>query len=95
MKLPENGNMEEHLNEMIQIDQLTVLKERIADHLIVAFLLWNLTESYVSLVTALECTAEADLALGMMKEKLLQDYRRLKESKIFKYVEKMHSMPFQ
>lgn len=81
MNLPEGGDMEEHIRNMMDIvDQLVSLGETLAEHLQVAFLLCSLPESYENLVTALEGRAEEDLTLEMVKGKLIQEYKRRTEN---------------
>lgn len=81
MNMPENGNMEEHVRNLMEIiDQLTALGENLAEHLQVAFLLCSLPESYSNLVTALEGRPEQDLTLELVKGKLIHEYKRKLEN---------------
>lgn len=55
MKLTEEGDMEVHVNHMLDtVDELAALGEVLKDKLIIAMLLSSLPESYSTLVTALE-----------------------------------------
>lgn len=77
MILPEGGNMMSHLNAMDEcMDELATLGEPLADALAVALYLSSLSESYSVLITALESRAEEDLTKGMVKNKLLEEYKR-------------------
>lgn len=79
MKLADSGNMEEHINAMLDmVDKLAALGEALKDKLIIAMLLSSLPESYNSLITILEARSEADLTLALVKGKLIEEYRRRK-----------------
>ena len=59
IKLAENRNMGTHINHMLNIvDKLAALGETLKDQLIITMLLSSLSESYNTLVTALETRAE-------------------------------------
>lgn len=60
------------------VDKLTAFGEDIKDYLVVAMLLSSLPESYSPLITALESRAETELTLGMVKGKLIDEYKRRK-----------------
>lgn len=80
MMLPEGGNMQTHLNAMDEcMDQLATLGEPLADTLAIPLYLSSLSESYSVLITALESRSEADLTKNMVKNKLLEEYRRRQE----------------
>ena len=77
LKLSENGDMENHIAEMEDlVYQLTSLGEELAEHLIVAFYLSSLPDSYNILITALETRPETDLTQELVKNKLLEEYKR-------------------
>lgn len=77
MRLPEGGNMHTHLNAMDEcIDELTTLGETLAETFAVSLYLSSLSESYSVLITALESRAEADLTKSMVKNKMLEEYKR-------------------
>lgn len=77
MNLQEGGNMEKHINEVLDIiQQLSSLGEDLAEKLQVALLLCSLPDSYGGLVTALEGRPETDLTLEMVKGKLIEEYQR-------------------
>ena len=81
LKLAETGDMESHLAQMEDlIDQLSSLGETLADQLTVALFLSSLPESYGTLITALETRPEADLTTHLVKNKLVEEYKRRIES---------------
>lgn len=82
MKLSENGDMESHLNVMLNsVDQLAALGETLKDKMIIALLLCSLPESYNTLITALKTRSEDELTIELVKGKLLDEYRRRKNAK--------------
>jgi len=82
MKLPEGGDMESHLNEMLNlVDQLAALGETLKDKMIIALLLYSLPEFYNTLITALETRSEDELTIELVKGKLLDEDRRQKNAK--------------
>ena len=77
LKLSKNGDMENHIAEMEDlVYQLTSLGEELAEHLIVAFYLSSLPDSYNTLITALETRPETDLTQELVKNKLLEENKR-------------------
>ncbi|KAK2577939.1 hypothetical protein KPH14_011325, partial [Odynerus spinipes] len=77
LTLEENGNVEEHLNLMAEIEaQLSAIGQGIQEDLFIALILSSLPESYNSLISGLESRPEKDLTLSLVKNKLLDDYRR-------------------
>ena len=77
LRLIENGNMETHLAQMEDlIDQLSSLRETLAEHLIVAFFLSSLPDSYGTLIMALETRPETDLMQELEKNKLIEEYNK-------------------
>jgi len=83
MKLTEEGDMEIHINLMLNIvDELAALGEVLKDKLIIAMLLSSLPESYSTLVTALETRAEDELTLQLVKGKLIDESKRRKDLKL-------------
>lgn len=79
MKLAEEGDMEIHINHMLNVvDELAALGEVLKDKLIIAMLLSSLPESYSTLVTALETRAEDELTLQLVKGKLIDEDKRRK-----------------
>lgn len=82
MKLSENGDMESHLNAMLNsVDQLAALGEALKDKMIIALLLCSLPEPYNTLITALETRSEDELTIELVKGKLLDEDRRRKNAK--------------
>jgi hypothetical protein len=81
LKLTETGSMEDHLRQMEDIiDRLASLGEALAEQLTVALFLSSLPESYSTLITALETRPEEDLTQELVKNKLLEEYRRRTEN---------------
>lgn len=77
MRLLEDGNMETHLSEMQdKIDKLTARGDTFADNFLVALILSSLPESYMGMVTALEVRPEDQLSMSIVKNTLLNEYRR-------------------
>lgn len=82
MKLSENGDMESHLNTMLNaVDQLAALGEVLKDKMIIALLLCSLPESYNTLITALETRSEDELTIELVKGKLLDEDRRRRNAR--------------
>lgn len=80
MKMNEHGDMENHINVMLDIvDQLTSFGETLAENLVVALMLCSLPDSYDTLITALESRADDDLTLELVKGKLIQEHKRRNE----------------
>jgi transposase InsO family protein len=81
LKLTDGGNMETHLAQMEDlIDQLTCLGETLVEQLTVALFLSSLPDSYSTLITALETRPEADLTVELVKNKLMEEFKRRNES---------------
>ena len=81
LKLTDCGNMESHLAQMEDlIDQLSSLGETLAEHLTVALFLSSLPDSYGTLITALETRNEADLTTELVKNKLIEEFKRRNET---------------
>ena len=84
MQMPTNGNMEEHINFLLDlVGQLEALGEKLAEHLVVALLLCSLPDNYNPLITALESRDEKDLTLEMVKAKLINEYKRNNGTEIY------------
>jgi gag-polypeptide of LTR copia-type len=81
LKLSESGDMERHLGSMEDpFDQLASLGDTLAEQLTVAHFLSSLPDSYGTLITALEIRLEADLTVELVKNKLLEEYKRRQEA---------------
>lgn len=82
MKLSENGDMENHINTMLNLaDQLAALGEVLKDKMVIALILCSLPESYNTLITALETRSEDELTIELVKGKLLDEDRRRKNAR--------------
>jgi hypothetical protein len=73
MKLAEEGKVGKFIQETV--DKLTVFGDPLTDRFTMGMMLGNLPNSYGTLITALECRAETDLTVGMVREKILSEYR--------------------
>jgi len=83
LKLTEEGDMNAHVAQMDDLtDQLASLGEPLAEHLLVALLLSSLPDSYGTLITALETRPEEDLTKELVKNKMLEEYARRKETNL-------------
>ena len=83
LKLTDGGNMESHIAQMEDlIDQLSSLGETLAEHLTVALFLSSLPDSYGTLITALETRPEEDLTQELVKNKLVEEYKRRIETDV-------------
>lgn len=81
IQLREGGNMEDHINTILDmVNDLSALGEDLKENLVVALLLVSLPDSYDSLITALESRPEKELTLEMVKSKLISDFKRKLES---------------
>lgn len=73
--------MEIHINEILNlVEELTALGQQLEDHLVSALILCSLPDSYSTLITALETRPAEDLTLGLVKNKLLEEYNGRKDS---------------
>lgn len=82
MKLAEDGDVESLLHEIeCVVDHLIAVGEPITNKFRIGMMLGNLPSSYGTLITALECRAEADLTVGMVREKILGKYIRRRTAK--------------
>lgn len=80
-RLQEGGDMEVHVSEMlVKFGKLAALGQKIDDSLQIAILLSSLPDSYSTLVTALESRPEKDLTLTLVRGKVIDEYKRRKDS---------------
>lgn len=76
-KLSENGNMELHINTIMELaERLKNMGRKLADDLIVAILLSSLPKSYDPLITALDSRPDEELTLELVTSKLINQYTR-------------------
>lgn len=74
--------MEDHLSTILDfVDRLMALGEKIVDSLLIDIILGSLPESYSTLVTALGSRSEDELTLQLVKGKLIDEYKRRKNTK--------------
>lgn len=77
VKMQENGNMTEHINNMLEIvEKLNSIGENIPEKHIAALLLVSIPESYNNLITALEARDEENITVDLVKAKLTDEYNR-------------------
>lgn len=78
LKMGENGNAEEHINQLRELFQkLTDIgKDKLSESWSVAMLLSSLSRSYDTLITALEAREEKDLTFAFVQQKVLAEYER-------------------
>lgn len=80
IRYTEHQSMREHINQMMTlVDQLRGIGEELSDSHKAALLLCSLPESYSSLVTAIEARPESEVSLILVKNKLIDEYKRRKE----------------
>ena len=81
--LTEDGDMEDHLQEIFNlIDKLSSLGEELKPNLTIVLILCSLPDSYTSLINSLEARKEEDLTIDIVREKLLEEFHRRKDTKI-------------
>lgn len=80
-RLDENGDMEEHVSTILnKINKYAALGEPLTTTLQIAIILGSLPSSYDTLVTALGSRSEDELTLALVKGKLIDEYKRSKNS---------------
>lgn len=76
-RMEENGNVENHISEMLELfERLVSLDEKFEEHIVVAIILSSLPENYDNLITALESRPEKDLTKEFVIGKLRDEYLR-------------------
>lgn len=77
-QLPENGDMEKHINSMIEeLDKLAAIGKTLDDDIFISAIFNSLPPSYSILITTMESHPE-DLTVSFVKGKLLEEYRKRK-----------------
>ncbi|GBM99542.1 hypothetical protein AVEN_250611-1 [Araneus ventricosus] len=72
--------MKEHIAQILElIAKLKAVGEEIKDHHIAALFVVSVPKSYDTLITALEARPENELTPELIKNKLTDEYNRLKE----------------
>ena len=80
-KLDEGGDLIIHITKMLElIDKLRSIGEDINDSHISALMLCSLPKSYDNLITALEARPENELTSEFIRNKLIDEYNRRKDS---------------
>ena len=81
MKLQSHQSMQEFINAtLLLVEQLRGVGEEITDQQVATLLLCGLPDEYETLITALEAREEDDLTLEYVKSKLVDAYKRKKDS---------------
>ena len=76
--MPEGGDIEKHINSMVDIvDKLLAIGKQLDEDIFIAAIFNSLPESYATLVTTMESRPE-DLNITFVKGKLLEEYRKRK-----------------
>lgn len=78
LTLPENGNMEDHVTEFLDIHhKLSDMGETLKDKLAASLLLASVPDSYGVLISAIEAgLSKGDVTLEFVKNKLNEEFRR-------------------
>lgn len=78
--MSENGDMEEHLNAMEDLfDKLIAAGQNLDESLQIAMIFRSVPPSYRSLVQSLQCRADADWTVALVKARLLDEYNQRRE----------------
>ena len=81
IKLQNNLNMQEYISATLQlVEQLRGVGEEVTDQQVATLLLCGLPDEYETLITALEAREEDELTLEYVKNKLVDAYKRKKDS---------------
>ena len=79
--LNEGDSMEDHLESIFHlVDKLAGYGEELKQNMVVALILCSLPETYNPLINSLEGRNEAELTVDIVREKLLEEYGRRKET---------------
>ena len=77
LKLIDGGNMEEHINTMLNlINKLKALGEILMENLVIAIFLMSSPDSYSTFIADLESRSKNELTLELVKGKLIDESRR-------------------
>jgi hypothetical protein len=77
LELREGGDMEQHLFKLEELfDKLAAAGKELDEDFKVAIMLSSLPDSYDVLTTALEARSDDELTLGMVKQKLIDEWRK-------------------
>src|SRR6218665_700853 len=81
MRLQDDQNMQECISAVLRLDeQLRGVGEEVSDQQVATLLLCGLPDEYETLITALEARDENELTLDYVKNKLVDAYKRKKDS---------------
>lgn len=77
MRLSEEGNLLEHLNDMTTLhNRLEVMEQGLNDRVFMALILSSLPMSYGSLINVIESKPEDEVTVELIKSKLREEWRR-------------------
>src|SRR6218665_2420439 len=81
MRLQDDQNMQEYISVVLRlVTQLRGVGEEVSDQQVATLLLCGLPDEYETLITALEARDEDELKLEYVKNKLVDAYKRKKDS---------------
>ena len=81
IRLQTNQNMQEYISAALQlVEQLRGVGEEVTNQQIATLLLCGLPDEYETLITALEAREEDDLTLDYVKNKLVDAFKRKRDS---------------
>src|SRR6218665_1795330 len=81
MRLQDDQNMQEYISAVLRlVEQLRGVGEEVSDQQVAMLLLCGLSDEYDTLITALEARDEDELTLEYVKNKLVDAYKRKKDS---------------
>ena len=81
MRLQDDQNMQEYISAVLRlVEQLRGVGEEVSDQQVATLLLCGLPDEYETLITALEARDEDELTLEYVKNKLVDAYKRKKDS---------------
>src|SRR6218665_1208533 len=81
MRLQDDQNMQEYISAVLRlVEQLRGVGEEESDQQVATLLLCGLPDEYETLITALEARGEDELTLEYVKNKLVDAYKRKKDS---------------
>src|SRR6218665_2565898 len=83
MRLQDDQNMQEYICAVLRlVEQLRGVGEEVSDQQVATLLLCGIPDEYETLITALEARYEDELTLEYVKNKLVDAYKRKKDSEV-------------
>src|SRR6218665_394990 len=81
MRLQADQNSQEHISAVLRlVEQLRRIGEEVSDQQVATVFLCGMQDEYETLITALEARDEDELKLEYVKNKLVDAYKRKKDS---------------